>query len=69
MSEIQDEAYTELCAENEHLKFLLQEERETINQLAKLLVRAADALEDCRLFAHIPSLALIDELREAADTE
>lgn len=45
MSEIQDEAYEERCRENEYLKFRNSEERQTIDELAKLLLRAADALE------------------------
>ena len=70
MSEIQDDAYTELCLintelnrENGHLKFLLREERKTIAELARLLQRAADAL-DCYNLDHLQD-ALIRDLRDA----
>jgi hypothetical protein len=51
MSDIQEEAYTELCLENERLK--------------ALLTRAADALEDLRGPGW--KRKLIDELRKAAE--
>jgi hypothetical protein len=54
-------------AEIEHLKFLNQEERQTIDDLAKLCTRAADALEDLDKISGVkwyPSL--IAELRKAA---
>jgi hypothetical protein len=57
-----------LQAEIEQLKFLNAEERATIDELAKLLTRAADALE-----VYLPTAAggtkhpFIAELRKAAE--
>lgn len=66
MSEIQDQAYTELRQENAHLKFLLIEEQVTIDELAKLCLRAADALEGKPVYDALANMKLIDELRKAA---
>jgi len=71
MNEIQDEAYTEICEENERLKWLNAEERKTIDELSALLLRAAAALD----WGHCPTgpregcevCALIAELRKAAE--
>ena len=54
-----------LIKENRRLKFLNQEERQTIDELSKLCLRAADTLE-CRNLDHLPD-DLIDELRKAAN--
>jgi hypothetical protein len=77
MSDMQDEAYTELCAENERLRRLNFEasrlasvEAVKVQELKALLTRAADALEQFDLAkAHLgecPVCRLIDELRKAA---
>jgi hypothetical protein len=81
MSDIQDEAYTELCAENERLKNEILELGHRVKlskyqELQALLTRAADALEKVASYAsgdpdsyrvlRIPEQQLIEELRKAA---
>jgi hypothetical protein len=55
----------------ERLQFLNKEERETIDELSRLCIRAADALEQFDLAtAHLgecPVCRLIAELRKAAE--
>jgi len=75
MSEIQDQAYTEACQEIEQLKFLNAEECKTIEELSRLCLRAADALESwMNSFAKsgesnwtTENIRLIAELRKAAE--
>jgi len=73
MSDIQDEAYTELCTENERLRAanrqfsneVASSERE-IERLKALLTRAADALDGYGTKPWHQYRELIEELRKAA---
>jgi len=68
MSEIQEEAYTEACEEIDQLKFLNAEERQTIDELSRLCLRAADALETYGWYCAGSVVEdLIAELRKAAE--
>jgi phage I-like protein len=72
MSDIQEEAYTEVCAENERLRGLLEKvdvSVEKLNYCKALCARAADALETSSplIGAEEDTDKLIAELRKAAE--